>query len=418
MPTRRIAVYLLVGSSLVAGLATGRAFFFNLALLFGGLLVMAYLWSWFAVRWLGIQRRTRARHAQVGRDLNETFNVKNRAFFPRLWLEVRDHSDLPAHHASHVVPAMAPRGSYRWYVQTPCLARGEFRLGPMTIMSGDPFGLFLHPRKINATSTVIVYPATLPVHQFNMPMGVLSGGEAQRQRTHFVTTNAAGVRQYVPGDSFNRIHWRTTARRDKLMVKEFELDPIVDIYLMVDFSQAALYEHPQVQRLRGDGPVIPTSQALPMSTEEYSVVIGASLAAYFVDLNRSLGFMAYTPAREFHEAERGERQVNRIQQTLATARSKSPYTLAQMLTLETPYLARGATFVIVTSSTDLNWVTEAQILARRGIHPMAVLINPASFGASHSMREVRDILQIAKIPAIVVNYGDDLTAALGQRAPV
>ncbi len=418
MPTRRIVVYLLIGSSLVAGLGTGRAFFFNLAFLFAGLLVIAYVWSFFAVRWLGIQRQTQARRAQVGRELGEAFVVKNRAIFPRLWLEVRDHSDLPAHHASHVVPAMAPRGTYRWYVQTPCLARGEFRLGPMTILSGDPFGLFLHPRKISATSSVIVYPATTTVHKFDMPTGVLSGGEAQRERTHFVTTNAVGVREYVPGDSFNRIHWRTTARRNKLMVKEFELDPIVDIYLMVDFSQASLYEHPQVQRLRGDGPVIPTSQSLPMSTEEYAVVIGASLATYFVGLNRSLGFMAYTPAREFHEAERGERQVNRIHQTLATARSKSPYTLAQMLTLETPYLARGATFVIVTASTDLNWVTEAQILSRRGIHPMAVLINPVSFGGSQSMREISDTLLVAKIPSITVNYGDDITAALGQRAPV
>lgn len=418
MTARRNVVYLLISASLITGLITGRAFFFNIAYLFGGLLVIAYIWSWGSVRWLGISRKTRARRAQVGRNLDEVFTVKNRAVLPKLWLEVRDFSDLPAHRASHVVPAIGPRGSYRWYVQTPCLSRGEFRLGPMVISSGDPFGLFLTPRKVSATSTIIVYPALVPVRKFELPMGALSGGEAQRQRTHFVTTNAVGVREYVPGDSFNRIHWRSTARRERLMVKEFELDPLVDIYLLVDFSASALYETAAVKRIRGDGPVIPNDRHLPASTEEYAVVAAASLANHFIELNRALGFVAYTPAREVHAAERGERQLTRILTTLATARSKSPYTLAQMLTLETPNLARGATLVIVTASTDSAWIAEAQVLAQRGIRPMCVFINPQSFGASVVTDEFRGMLQLAKIPTITINQFDDLSASLEQRPQV
>lgn len=415
MTARRNLVYILISASLITGLLTGRSFFFNIAYLFSGLLVIAFLWSWGSVRWLGISRKTRARRAQVGRTLDEVFTVKNRALLPKLWLEVRDFSDLPGHRASHVVPAVGPRGSYRWYVQTPCLVRGEFRLGPMTISSGDPFGLFLTPRNVSATSSIIVYPAIVPVRKFQLPMGALSGGEAQRQRTHFVTTNAVGVREYVPGDSYNRIHWRTSARRDRLMVKEFELDPLVDIYLLVDFSASSLYEASNVQRLHGDGPVIPTNQHLAASTEEYAVVVSASLANHFIELNRALGFVAYTPAREVHEAERGERQLTRILTTLATARSKSPYTLAQMLTLETPNLARGATLVIVTASMDSAWIAEAQILARRGIRPMCVFINPASFGGSAPTDEFRGMLQLARIPSLTINQFDDLTAALEQR---
>ncbi len=415
MSARRIALYTLITASLVAGLWSGRSFLFNVAYLLGGLLAIAYIWSWGSVRWLRIARKTPARRAQVGRNFGEVFTVRNQALLPKLWIEVRDHSDLPGHRASHVVPAVGPRGQYRWYVETLCQVRGEFRLGPMTILSGDPFGFFLMSRKIGATSPLVIYPATVPVNKFELPMGALSGGEARRQRTHFVTTNAAGVREYVAGDSFNRIHWRTSARRDKLMVKEFELDPLVDIYMLVDFSVSSLYEGVGVQRLRGDGPVIPVGRHLPASTEEYAVVIGASLSGHFIELNRSLGFVAYTPAREVHEAERGQRQQTRILQTLATARSKSPYTLAQVLTLETPHLARGATLVLVTSSTDLDWIAEAQILARRGIRPICVFIDPASFGAPVSSDEIKGALRLAKIPFVPIHYRDDITAALAQR---
>ena len=67
-------------------------------------------------------------------------------------------------------------------------------------------------------------------------MGILPGGDALRRRTHYVTTNASGVRDYAPGDSYSRIHWRSTARRDRLIVKEFELDPLADIWIVPDMS--------------------------------------------------------------------------------------------------------------------------------------------------------------------------------------
>ncbi|MBC7814155.1 MAG: DUF58 domain-containing protein [Burkholderiales bacterium] len=415
MQNRRNAIYVLLIFSLLTGLFTGRAFFFNLSYLFGGLMVVSFLWSWLSVRWIAVSRKTRARRAQVGRSVDETFIVNNRSLLPKLWLEVRDHSDLPGHRASHVVPTIGPRGSYRWYVQTPCLVRGEFQLGPLTLVSGDPFGLFLSPRRLAATSRIVVFPATVPVERFELPMGMLSGGEAQRRRAHFVTTNAAGVRDYVPGDSFNRIHWSSSARKDKLLVKEFDIDPLVDIWLFTDLSASSLVEDASVIRAGRNGTIIPSSQDIPASTEEYNVVVTASLAQYFIELERALGFAAYVPHREVYQPERGSRQMNRILQTLAVARSFSPYTLSQMLTLETPYLTRGTTLIIVTSSLDAAWVSEAQILSRRGIRPMCVLIDPSTFGGTTSSDELRGMLRLAKIPTIIIRRNDDLTAALAQR---
>lgn len=389
-----------------------------MAYVFGALLILSFLWAWLSVRWVTLGRKTRARRAQVGRKLSEIFMVRNRGYLPKLWLEVIDESDLPNHRASHVVPALNGRASYRWNVETPCIARGEFRLGPMKLTSGDPFGLFISTRKIDATSRVIIYPATPPIDKFELPMGLLSGGEAQRRRSHYVTTNASGVRDYVSGDSFNRIHWRSSARKDQLIVKEFEIDPLVDIWLFADFSQSSLVESPHLKRIEKTGAVIPTSNAIPMSTEEYGVVITAALSKHFIDIERALGFVAYAPHREVHHPERGNRQLTRILETLAVTRSFSPYSLGQMITLETPYFTRGTTLVMVTASTDPNWVEEVQILNRRGIQTMCIYIDPKTFGGNISSDEMKGLLRIAKIPTIVVKYGDDLTTALGQRPTI
>jgi uncharacterized protein (DUF58 family) len=262
---------------------------------------------------------------------------------------------------------------------------------------------------------MIVYPATVPITQVHLPRGVVSGGEAQQHLTQNITTNAAGVRDYVPGDSINRIHWKSTARRGKLIVKEFEIDPLMDIWLFVDFSSFTLVEDPTVQRLGNTGPVIPTSNMIPPSTEEYSVVIAASLATHFIDNERALGFGAYTPQREVFLPERGHRQLTHILETLAVVRSFSARSLQEMLSLEIPNVTRGATFVIITASLDTGWINEMQILARRGVRPMCIYLDPASFNASLASDELRGMLQLARIPTITIRQGDNLTIALSQR---
>ncbi|MGB1288766.1 MAG: DUF58 domain-containing protein [Aggregatilineales bacterium] len=415
MRHRRFTLYILTAMCLLAGLFTGRAIFFNIAFLMALVYVFALARALLAVRGLGISRNTRSRRSQVGRTFSEVFTVKNLSLFPRLWLEVRDHSTLPDHRASHIVPALGRNQQYQWRVDTLCTVRGEFLLGPITINSGDPFGLFSTPRRVNASERVIIYPRLIPITQFIVPMGNLSGGEAQRFMTHHVTTNAAGVREYVPGDSINRIHWKSTARRNKLIVKEFELDPMVDMWMLVDFSIKSLAEAASVRRAGRTGYVLPGHSGIPPSTEEYGVVVAASLAQYFIQLERALGFISYLPHREVYTPERGHRQFTRVMETLAVARSNSPMSLHEILTLESGNFSRGATLVIITSSVNLDWVIEAELLARRGIRPMCVFIDPAGFGGASGGDEVRSSLHNARIPTIHVQQGDDLTNVLAQK---
>lgn len=414
MRNRRNAIWLLNIVLLLFGTFTGRAVFFNLTYLMLGLIIISLIWSWLAVRGVRIGRKTRTRRSQVGRSFVEQFSVKNGFFLPKLWLEIRDHSDLPGYRASYVVPTLLPGASYEWRADTQCIVRGEFQLGPMTIISGDPFGLFLTPRRINATERIIIYPATVPITQFRLPIGLVSGGDPQRFITQNITTNAAGVRDYVHGDALNRVHWKSTARRNRLIVKEFELDPLVDIWLFVDLSRESLIEAPSVRRFGNTGPVMPNGGGLPASTEEYAVVIAASLATHFIHIERALGFITYAPHREFLQAERGHRQLTRILETLAVARSQSNLSLHEMVSLESPNIARGATFVFITSSLETSWIGELNVLARRGIRPLCIYIQPDSFGGETS-EEIRGRLHMLKIPTIYISKGDNLSAALAQR---
>ena len=415
MPNRRNALYILAIFSLLTGLFTGRADLFNIAYLIAAVMILSLIWTWLSLRGIALRRTTRTRRSQVGRVFQESFGVRKTGILPKLWLEIRDHSNLPNHHASHVVPTLVGAREYSWDVETVCAVRGEFQLGPMTVVSGDPFGLFHSPRRIGATDRLIVYPMTVELNRVVLPVGFLSGGDAQRQLTHQITTNASSIRDYISGDSMNRIHWRSTARTGNIMVKEFELDPLVDIWLFNDFSANSLCEDPSVRRVDRIGNIIPSTARIPPSTEEYGVIIAASLVKHFLDDERVVGYAAYTPYRQVFQPERGNRQLTRILEALAAARSTSIHTLQDMLSLETHLFTRGTSLMIITSSLDQDWISEAQVLQRRGIRLICVYVNPQTFSAKLNSSATRGMLQLAKIPTIVISKDDDIAAALEQR---
>ena len=411
-------VALLCLFSVLSGLITGREVFYHLAYLFAALIVLSFLWAWNGISWVHLRRQTRARRAQVGRPLEERFAVKNSSSMPKLWLEVRDESNLPGHLASQVVNALRPRQERSWTIRTLCRERGRYTLGPITLFSGDPLGLFQLRRSLEPTSTIVVYPITVDIDHFPLPTGLLPGGDALRRRTHYVTTNASSVRDYVPGDSFNRIHWRSTARRDRLIVKEFELDPLTDVWIFLDMQKAVHCDLPQEDASHEEdgrfwlrrGPF-----ELPPSTEEYGVVVAASLAQHFLNRDRALGMVSYGQRREVIPVDRGERQLTKILETLAVLRAEGMVPLREVIRAETQQLARGTSVIVVTPSNDARWVMAARQMERAGLRLVVVVIDSATFGGASEALGIAAHLSATGTATHLVQYNQPLETALNQR---
>ncbi len=416
MVARRLVVFGLLAACLIGALVTGRQLFYNLVYLWLTIIVVAAVWTWTGINRIRIGRHTRALRAQVGRPLEERLSVRNTSPVPKLWLEVRDQSNLPGHEASLVVDSLGPQRERVWVVRTLCRERGRFRLGPLALTSGDPFGLFQVTRAVPQTTHIVVYPMTVDLPDFTLPLGPMPGGDALRRRTHYVTANAAGVRDYAPGDSFNRIHWASTARRDRLIVKEFELDPLSDIWLFLDGDREVQASLPAPEPEQRPIDVLWPSRAdkvtLPPSTEEYAVTVTASLAQYFVRRDRTVGLLTYGQQRDVVQPDRGERQLTKMLETLAMFRAQSRISLRDALSIEAQQLPRWTTVILVTASGDMQWVLGAQALKRHGLRVIAVVIDASTFGGYNANAGTVAALWSAGIPAFRIAYGQDIVSAL------
>jgi len=415
---------------LLFALSTGRELAFNLLYFISGVILLALAWSWANLRGLSVHRAARGQRTQVGHYFEESLTLSNASRWPKLWVEVLDASDLPGHQVSRVVSSLRAHASSRWHVRTMARRRGRFMLGPLTLTSGDPLGLFRFSQNTDATTALVVTPSVVDVPDFSPPTGYLAGGELMHLRTPYVTTSTAGVRDYVPGDSLNRVHWLSTARTGRLISKEFELDPLADVWIFLD-----MHDEVQVEADGGseEGAHVRAENAwpwpgmgefkvpLPRSTTEYAVTIAASLAQHFLRHDRSVGFLSYAGEREFLQPDRGRRQLDRLMELLAVIQAEGEIPLAQVLASEGVRLARHSTLVVITPSIDPAWVGALRGLGARGVHGIAILLAAGTFLDHPIGDEPLDDwhpalveLQATGLPTYPIRYGDDLAEALTQ----
>ncbi|WP_298040926.1 DUF58 domain-containing protein [uncultured Microbacterium sp.] len=116
--------------------------------------------------------------------------------------------------------------------------RGVWPIGPLSLRTVDPFGLAQRVQDFGDTRTVTVVPEVVPLPAMGMTTG--SGGGNARTSVSRLGPGSDNLspRQYLPGDSMRRIHWRATAHRGELMVRQEEEESSPDAVVILDRAAA------------------------------------------------------------------------------------------------------------------------------------------------------------------------------------
>lgn len=405
-------VLLLVG---VFGMTTTGAILYVRLVYMGALLLVAtWIWTRLSLRSLRITRHARSLRASVGDVFEESFELANPSRLPRLFVVVRNNSTLPSAAGSRILTLIGGKENRTYQARTWLTKRGAYPLGPTTLGSGDPFGFFSVKQTFPSTASLLVLPLIIPVADFPSPAGLLPGGKAIQRKSYEVTPHASGVREYVHGDALKRIHWPSTARRGKLMVKEFEQDPQSELWIFLDAQQNVQAELPfEVPKIRDNWIFARRPEIhLPPSTLEYGVSLAASLAHYFIEQRRAVGFVADGPVYTVIPAERSERQESKVLETLAFVTGEGNLPLASLVDLQSPQMPLGSSAILITSSVNDNVVLAVELLQRRNLRPIILLLMAQTFGGPAGSEELAAKLERRGIPVCKIynnaNLGDVL----------
>lgn len=236
----------------------------------------------------------------------------------------------------------------------------HFSLGPTTLRTGDPFGLYTVTLSLPDSSTLTVTPPIVPLPQIQVAPGGRAGEGRSRAHPFERTVTSSGVRPYTPGDTLSWIHWPTTARQNSFFVHLFNSTPAGDWWIFLDLDQTA-----QV----GTG---------YNSTAEHGIVLAASLADRGLQAGHAVALVTHGENLVWLPPQPGDAQRRQILRALALV-NPGTCSLGTLLAHTRPRLGHIASLIIITPNGSGRWLDALPPLMQRGAIPTVLMFDAASF---------------------------------------
>lgn len=349
-----------------------------------------------AVHGLAVSRRTPAR-ARMGDAALVELEVRSRTRAGRGALEGVDAFLEPT---PFVVGRMRPGTSAaRLRYEVACTRRGVLEGAEVTIASGAPFGIGIARRRLFVPSPVIVHPRWAPLASFPLLEAASTPHEPLHERRRKgAGLDFFGIREYRPGDSLRHVHWRSTARGGRLLVREFEEQPASRLAVLVDAGEVVGRE--------------------PETTFEDAVAVAASLVVY------ALG--AGHPVQLFCDASEGARHLfepGRLETLdwLARLEARGRLGLATAAGAMAFEIQRRSTSALIFPATRRNAgeaLEAAAILQDRSARVIAVVVSARTYGTGglSATEEETLLADLAATRTLVyrIAKGEDLSECLRQ----
>jgi uncharacterized protein (DUF58 family) len=291
----------------------------------------------------------------------------------------------------HALRRNGRRLSVRYVLQR--LPRGRYAFEDVRLELADPFGLERATVELPAPGALLVYPRLVRLERLFSETGTHSHDGRRLLLRRHSGFELHGVRQYEQGESLRRVHWRSTARRGQLMVKELEDAPRDEIAVLLDADASALVGESFDVQVRAAGSIL----------ESYA------------RRGRRAVLVVNSDTRHVQHVHSAAADWRRALELLAAAEPNGRASVGRLLAEQDGPAARALELAVVTARLDAGLVDRLveRTLARRRVS--LVFVDPASFnGAARRPEPLLLRLSAAGVPVAVLRAEDDLASALGS----
>jgi uncharacterized protein (DUF58 family) len=386
--------YYLSLALLIAGIAFLQALLIVSGLLLLLVLALTDLWAHYCLQELSYQRALSQRRVVFGEEITLTLTIENAKLLPLPWIELEDRVpyglEISGHELGHAglrreAKMLEVLFSVRWYERVTrrysisCTRRGVHTFGPSMLRSGDIFGFVNREIHLPNYQHLLVYPLVVPITSFGLPARHPFGDLRAPRRLLEDPARVIGVRDYMYGDSLQRVNWKATARTMQLQSKVYEATTTytLTIFLNVHTTFDSYFGiHPELQEL--------------------AICAAASISQWAIDQDFAVGLYANTimsipddeQSRRDTEVESQETRIHRRRVHLPAAGSPEQFTrimdvlarlqtyfgtnIEDVLLAEHTRLPAGATVVMITSALSEPLV-DALSRTRQAGHAVAIL---------------------------------------------
>lgn len=209
-----------------------------------GLVVLPFA-SALLARWSGqhlaVRRRVSSHTAVPGQRITVDITVENRSALPTPFVLLEDRASPGLGPPARMVLTGLPgRASQDASYGVSCRTRGRYRLGPLVLDIADPFLLTRMRIEVPLGQDLVIYPEVEPLVG-GVAVAHRSSGGGSRARVPFrAGEEFYTMREYQIGDDLRRIHWPSTARQGRLMIRQDEAARRASATVLLDTRASSL----------------------------------------------------------------------------------------------------------------------------------------------------------------------------------
>jgi uncharacterized protein (DUF58 family) len=280
----------------------------------------------------------------AGESVTIEVTVTRKTIIPLFYMIVEDNlpsaivqSDKEKQSKKFLFPRFAKQFSYSYPLED--LPRGEHFFQSFHIRIGDPLGLIERESQVVIEDKILVYPAFEELIYRPIQNHFDQGMAVTKERVQRDTTMATGVRDYQPGDRFSWINWKASAKRNDIMVKEFEQRQSHDVQITIDCS----------------------------SEERFEIIVtfAASLMRAILRRGAQVGLLAAGKERISAPIRGGDVQLQQLFYYLAKLKDDSPVPFDQVLESDRFQTNDQVTNMLLTSKLSKPLIEKASFKAKR-----------------------------------------------------
>lgn len=386
--------------NLYIALSTSILFFYFFFVLLVSMAVISLLWVTinFLSAQIEIERQMLERVVEDD-EIDIAITIKNKGLLPIFHLAINDYLSCAIENERNKIVIkefLKPKGHHIVAYRCLCFKRGRYLIGPFTFYFFDPLGLFFFKRTIPKFSELYVYPRTFPIRKFpTLKKGISPWFGIEMGRGSGDDEEFHGVREYKSGDPIKRIHWFSTARKNKIIVKQFQRQVFYRATLIFNLDKRSNY---------GEG---------KKTVVEYMVKIAASVAQYLLEHNVSLEIVAHTEEIAHIAFNKGPQHLEDTMRFLATAQAESMVGLGDIFEEFVKHFPNDSTLIAIMLDSDWELLPKMMSLHRKNISVIPLIVNANTFLPQADTQTVTHVpraqfMQTYKIEPYFISCGDNL----------
>lgn len=329
-------------------------------------------------------------------DININYNVENTGFLSIPYLEIENQisKELTRRETKKTIISLDKDENYTKRETIHLDRRGYYDLVAIKVKIKDVFGIYSFKKTISNASSLLVYPKTIELSNFNLISSHIPGELLVRDSTFKDTSSIESFRDYRPGDSIKSIHWKLTGKADSPIVKEYENSGDINTAILLDNSS---------KNFKDD---------IDRRLEDKSVDTALSIVTYCLSQNLNISIETQDIKKQIKIKGEEDGDLKPFLEMFARLKGNGYHDFESLISNKIDFLSENSTLILISPSLTKEIGSKIMEIKMKSINIIFILISDITKKTGKLDLDVEKRLHQESIPLYIIDYNSSIKDVL------